>query len=53
MRTIYERHTEQEGEEEMALSIEEVEDERDATHVHYCYHDEENPRPCKRKRIPL
>lgn len=38
------------GKLESVKEFKEVE-KKDAEYVHICYHDEENPRPCIRKRI--
>lgn len=50
MRIIYEKQIEKETDEGLMVDFVECEEE-DATHIHYCYNDEDTPKPCKREEL--
>ena len=50
MKTVYEKHSEKIISGEKVKTIKEV-DEKEATHIHTCYHDEGKGRPCKREKL--
>ncbi len=50
MREKFEKHSIKKVDGKDVNEIEEV-SEATATHKHICYHDEENPRPCKLEKL--